>query len=138
MRTSPAAGRKRLGAVVTGAGFSCARGSPPRRRPGLSPKRLPTGPGTDGTPASCATTGLAKKAAARTSFTVKEVRRLEGDTRRRPLRKASQPEQGGPGLPRFFRWKWWRRRELNPRPEASRERLLHAQPLLGSRPPASR
>ncbi len=33
---------------------------------------------------------------------------------------------------------WWRRRELNPRPEASRERLLHAQPLLGSRPAASR
>jgi hypothetical protein len=34
--------------------------------------------------------------------------------------------------------KWWRRRELNPRPEASRERLLHAQPPLGSRPAASR
>src|ERR1700686_330839 len=33
---------------------------------------------------------------------------------------------------------WWRRRELNPRPEASRERLLHAQPLLNSRPAASR
>ena len=35
------------------------------------------------------------------------------------------------------RW-WWRRRELNPRPEASRERPLHAQPLLISRPRASR
>src|SRR5262249_4890018 len=34
--------------------------------------------------------------------------------------------------------KWWRRRELNPRPEALRERPLHAQPLLGSRPAASR
>ena len=33
---------------------------------------------------------------------------------------------------------WWRRRELNPRPEARRERPLHAQPLLGSRPAASR
>src|SRR5205807_2621013 len=33
---------------------------------------------------------------------------------------------------------WWRRRELNPRPEALRERPLHAQPLLGSRPAASR
>jgi hypothetical protein len=33
---------------------------------------------------------------------------------------------------------WWRRRELNPRPEASRERLLHAQPLLSSRSAASR
>ncbi len=34
--------------------------------------------------------------------------------------------------------KWWRRRELNPRPEALRERPLHAQPLLISRPAASR
>ena len=33
---------------------------------------------------------------------------------------------------------WWRRRELNPRPEALRERPLHAQPLLSSRPAASR
>src|ERR1700704_61384 len=33
---------------------------------------------------------------------------------------------------------WWRRRELNPRPEALRERPLHAQPLLDSRPAASR
>jgi hypothetical protein len=36
------------------------------------------------------------------------------------------------------RRKWWRRRELNPRPEASRERPLHAQPLLSSRPAVSR
>ena len=34
------------------------------------------------------------------------------------------------------RWKWWRRRESNPRPEASRGRPLHAQPLLNSRPAA--
>jgi hypothetical protein len=33
---------------------------------------------------------------------------------------------------------WWRRRESNPRPEALRERPLHAQPLLGSRHAASR
>lgn len=42
------------------------------------------------------------------------------------------PEPGSTSL------KWWRRRELNPRPEARRERPLHAQPLLGSRPAASR
>ena len=42
------------------------------------------------------------------------------------------PEPGSTSL------QWWRRRELNPRPEASRERPLHAQPLLSSRPPASR
>jgi len=42
------------------------------------------------------------------------------------------PEPGSTSL------KWWRRRELNPRPEALRERPLHAQPLLGSRPAASR
>jgi len=45
------------------------------------------------------------------------------------------PEDPGPGSTSL---KWWRRRELNPRPEASRERPLHAQPLLGSRPRASR
>jgi len=45
------------------------------------------------------------------------------------------PEDPDPGSTSL---KWWRRRELNPRPEASRERLLHAQPLLGSRPAASR
>src|SRR5207253_9469053 len=33
---------------------------------------------------------------------------------------------------------WWRRRESNPRPEASGERLLHAQPFLDFRPAASR
>ena len=33
---------------------------------------------------------------------------------------------------------WWRRRESNPRPEASSERPLHAQPLLISRPAVSR
>ena len=42
------------------------------------------------------------------------------------------PELGSNSL------QWWRRRESNPRPEALRERPLHAQPLLGSRPAASR
>jgi len=45
---------------------------------------------------------------------------------------AGGPESGSNSL------QWWRRRELNPRPEALRERPLHAQPLLGSRPAASR
>ncbi len=42
------------------------------------------------------------------------------------------PEPGSTSL------KWWRRRELNPRPETSKERPLHAQPLLSSRPAVSR
>ena len=45
---------------------------------------------------------------------------------------AGDPEPGSNSL------QWWRRRESNPRPEASGERPLHAQPLLGSRPAASR
>ncbi len=45
------------------------------------------------------------------------------------------PEGPDPGSTSL---QWWRRRELNPRPRASRERPLHAQPLLSSRPTASR
>ncbi len=45
------------------------------------------------------------------------------------------PDDPEPGANSFH---WWRRRESNPRPEASGERPLHAQPLLGSRPAASR
>ena len=42
------------------------------------------------------------------------------------------------GLSVRNRRRWWRRRESNPRPETSRERPLHAQPLLNSRPAVSR
>jgi len=48
---------------------------------------------------------------------------------------APTPDDPEPGANSFH---WWRRRESNPRPEASRGRPLHAQPLLGSRPAASR
>jgi len=48
-----------------------------------------------------------------------------------------QPGPEGPE-PGSTHLSWWRRRELNPRPEARRERPLHAQPLLISRPAASR
>ncbi len=47
----------------------------------------------------------------------------------------STPEDPEPGSNSL---QWWRRRELNPRPEALRERPLHAQPLLVSRSTASR
>ena len=60
------------------------------------------------------------------------------DSCSRPRRRRCRKEQPPVRAAVSVDTKWWRRREVNPRPEALRERPLHAQPLLGSRPDTSR
>jgi len=70
----------------------------------------------------------------RSETAVRERTRTAKECRKSQKRKPSVSR----GLLSAAIWSWWRRRELNPRPRASRERPLHAQPLLSSRPAASR